>query len=155
MQTIIKILNLIITSVEIAIDAFIKVIDKSIIAVQSVSIKIVELFLHVFRLLFYLLPFVLFSFIGFSKDWLIMFYIGVGTLGLVIILFIRDFLVALKENDNTSEQQKTPKAGRVIIIVLILNLISIGYALPYFLFDFSLENSHYDEIQKWIERALK
>ena len=156
MEKIIKILNTIIGAIEIAIDAIAKVLDRAIIAIQSISRKIISLFLSMFRLMFYLLPFVLFILLGQSKDWVLLKYIGVIVLVFVAVLFMRDFLVAFKEeNIEEKKEAKIEKAGRVIIIMIVLNVLTVGYAILYYFFSINIEQVVGAVLQGWINEIIK
>ena len=156
MEKIIKILNAAIDAIEIAIGAIAKVLDRAIIAIQSISRKIISLFLAMFRLMFYLLPFVLFILIGQSKDWALLKYIGIVVLIFVAVLFTRDFLVAFKE-DNLEEKKeaKIEKAGRVIFIMIVLNVITVGYAILYYFFNINMEQVVGTVLHGWVNEIIK
>lgn len=140
MEIVIRFLNVIIKSIEMFINAFVKVLDRAIIALETVSKQIISLFLSFFRLLFYILPFILFVIIGSSKHWSLIYYIGIFVLGLVIVLFMRDFLIAFKNREKVEEKSsKIEKAGRVFVIMLILNIITVTYSVFYYLLGISLE----------------
>jgi len=139
MEMVIRFLNVIIKSIEILIDAFVKVLDRAIVTIETVSKKILSLFLSFFRLLFYILPFILFVIIGSSKHWSLIYYIGVVVLGLVFVLFVRDFLITFKDRKEEGKSSKIEKAGRVIVIMIILNFITVTYAVVYYLFGISSE----------------
>jgi len=148
MGIVIRILNAIIKSIEIFINAIVKVLDRAIVALETVSKKIISLFLSFFRLLFYILPFILFVTIGSSNNWIMIYYIGIIVLGLVIILFVRDFLIAFKNREEVEEKSsKIEKAGRVFFIILILNIITVTYSVFYYLFGIRSE--------EYIRNALK
>ena len=147
MEMVIRFLNVIIKSIEILIDAFVKILDRAIVTIETVSKKILSLFLSFFRLLFYILPFVLFVIIGSSKHWNLIYYIGVVVLGLVFVLFARDFLITFKDRKEEGKSSKIEKAGRVIVIMIILNFITITYAVAYYLFGINSE--------EYIRKALK
>ncbi len=139
MEIVIRFLNAIIKSIEILINAFVKVLDRAIVAIETVSKKIMSLFLSFFRLLFYILPFILFVIIGSSKHWSLIYYIGVVVLGLVFVLFVRDFLITFKDREEEEKSSKIEKAGRVIVIMIILNIITVTYSVVYYLFGISSE----------------
>ena len=139
MEMVIRFLNAIIKSIEILIDAFVKVLDRAIVTIETVSKKILSLFLSFFRLLFYILPFILFVIIGSSKHWSLIYYIGVVVLALVFVLFVRDFLITFKHSKEEGKSSKIEKAGRVIVIMIILNFITVTYAVVYYLFGISSE----------------
>lgn len=148
MEIVIRVLNAIIKSIEIFINAIVKVLDRAIIALETVSKKIISLFLSFFRLLFYILPFILFVTIGSLNNWIVIRYIGIIVLGLVIILFVRDFLIAFKNREEVEEKSsKIEKAGRVFFIILILNIITVTYSVFYYLFGIRSE--------EYIRNALK
>ena len=151
MEIVIRFLNVIIKSIEILINAFVKVLDRAIVAIETVSKKIVSLFLSFFRLLFYILPFILFVIIGSSKHWSLIYYIGVVVLGLVFVLFVRDFLITFKDREEEEKSSKTEKAGRVIVIMIILNIITVTYSVVYYLFGISSEK----HIQNVLKLALE
>ncbi len=71
MEIVIRVLNAIIKSIEMFINAIVKVLDRAIVALETVSKKIISLFLSFFRLLFYILPFILFVTIGSLNNWVI------------------------------------------------------------------------------------
>ncbi len=151
MEKIIRALNLAINAIEIAVDAIIKVLDRTIIAIQRVSREIISLLLSIFRLLFYLLPFVLLVIIGLSKDWTLLYAVGGIILLFTATLFIRDILEVFREDDIKEEKEKkSEKAGRVIITILILNIVTVGYAALYYLFDISIEQLGNSIIQPYI-----
>ena len=150
MEMVIRFLNIIIKSIEILIDAFAKVLDRAIDAIETVSKKILSLFLSFFRLLFYILPFILFVIIGSSKNWSLIYYIGLVVLGLVFVLFVRDFLITFKDKEE-KKSSKIEKAGRVIFIMIILNIITVTYAVFYYLFGISSE----EYIQNLLKLALE
>lgn len=139
MEIVIRFLNAIIKSIEILINAFVKVLDRAIVAIETVSKKIMSLFLSFFRLLFYILPFILFVIIGSSKHWSLIYYIGVVVLGLVFVLFVRDFLITFKDREEEEKSSKIEKAGRIIVIMIILNIITVTYSVVYYLFGISSE----------------
>jgi len=148
MEIVIRVLNAIIKSIEMFINAIVKVLDRAIVALETVSKKIISLFLSFFRLLFYILPFILFVTIGSSNNWIMIYYIGIIVLGLVIILFVRDFLIAFKNREEVEEKSsKIEKAGRVFFIILILNIITVTYSVFYYLFGIRSE--------EYIRNALK
>lgn len=148
MEMVIRVLNAIIKSIEMFINAIVKVLDRAIVALETVSKKIISLFLSFFRLLFYILPFILFVTIGSLNNWIVIYYIGIIVLGLVIILFVRDFLIAFKNREEVEEKNsKIEKAGRVFFIILILNIITVTYSVFYYLFGIKSE--------EYIRNALK
>jgi len=151
MEMVVRFLNAIIKSIEILIDAFVKVLDRAIATIETVSKKILSLFLSFFRLLFYILPFILFVIIGSSKHWNLVFYIGVVVLGLVFVLFVRDFLITFKSREEEGESLKIEKAGRVIVIMIILNIITVTYSVVYYLFGISSE----EYVRNVLKLALK
>ncbi len=155
MEKIIKVLNIIISAIELAVAAIARILDKAIVAIQTVSKKIISLFLSIFRLLFYLLPFILFILLGSSKNWVFLYVLGIIVLILVGILFIRDFLVAFKENELGDEKElKVEKAGRVIIIMTILNIVTIGYAILFYFFNISIEKTLYAIVNNWVNTII-
>nr|VFK39374.1 MAG: hypothetical protein BECKTC1821D_GA0114238_100610 [Candidatus Kentron sp. TC] len=155
MESVIKILNTIIAAIEIAIDEVAKVLDRAIVAIQSVSRKVISLFLAMFRLIFYLLPFVLFIVIGASKQWDFLFYIGIVVLLFVAVLFVRDFLVAFKEeNIEDQKEARIEKAGRVIFIMIILNVLTVGYAVLYYFFNINIEQLLGALLQGWADEVI-
>lgn len=148
MEIIIRFLNVIIKSIEILINAFVKVLDRAIVALETVSKQIISLFLSFFRLLFYILPFILFVVIGSLKHWSLIYYIGVVVLALVIVLFVRDFLIAFKNREGVEEKSlKIEKAWRVTFIMFILNIITVAYSVFYYFFGINSE--------EYVRNALK
>ena len=152
MEIVIRVLNAIIKSIEMFINAIVKVLDRAIVALETVSKKIISLFLSFFRLLFYILPFILFVIIGSSNHWSLIYYVGIVVLGLVIVLFVRDFLIAFKNREEVEEKSsKIEKAGRVFVIMLILNIITVTYSVFYYLLDISLEEYIRDALKLSLE----
>lgn len=139
MEMVIRFLNAIVKSIDILINAFVKVLDRAIVVIETVSKKIMSLFLSFFRLLFYILPFILFVIIGSLKHWSLIYYIGVVVLGLVFVLFVRDFLIMFKDREEKEKSSKIEKAGCVIVIMIILNIITVTYSVVYYLFGISSE----------------
>ena len=147
----IRVLNTVIAAIGIAVDAMAKFLDRAIVAIQRVSRKIVTLLLAIFRLLFYLLPFVLFIVIGLSKNWPFLYVIGAIVLVFAAILFVRDLLVAFKEDSiEERKEEKIEHAGRVIVIIIILNILTIGYAALFYFFNISAEQLGAPVLQRWI-----
>jgi len=116
MEMVIRFLNVIIKSIEILIDAFVKILDRAIVTIETVSKKILSLFLSFFRLLFYILPFVLFVIIGSSKHWNLIYYIGVVVLGLVFVLFARVFLITFKDRKEEGKKLKNRKSWARLLL---------------------------------------
>ncbi len=156
METLIKVLNAIIAATGIATDAIVQVLDRTIVVIQNVSKRIITLFLDIFRLLFYLFPFVLFVSIGASKHWWFLSGIGIFFLIFGAFLFIRDFLVAFKSKSiEDRTDAKTEKAGTIIVIMVILNIVTVGYAVLYYFFDISIEQVIGPVLRDWVNSIMK
>ena len=137
-EHIVRVLDRIINAIDVLINSFIKLIDYTIKTLENVSRKILSLFSNVLRLSFYILPFILFIIIGNERDWKILFYTGIGVLLLVAVLFVRDLFAQFQGDDKPTEE-KTSKTGRVVFIILLLNIITILYSISYFFFELRLE----------------
>ncbi len=148
MENFIRFLNFIIKSIEMLINSFVKVLDRAIIALETVSKQIISLLLSFFRLIFYILPFILFVVIGSSNDWILIYYTGIAVLALVIVLFLRDFLTAFKNKEEAEEKSpKIVKSGRVTLIMFILNILTVSYSVIYYFFGIHSE--------EYVRNALK
>ena len=74
----------------------------------------------------------------------------------VAVLFMRDFLVAFKEeNIEEKKEAKIEKAGRVISIMIVLNVLTVGYAILYYLFSINIEQVVGAVLQGWINEIIK
>ena len=96
LDSIITTLDRLIKTLDIALNSFYKLLDYLIKTFEEVSKKILNLLTNILRVLFYIFPFLLMVIIGPQKDWKWMTITGWVILILVIILFLRDFMAAIR-----------------------------------------------------------
>jgi hypothetical protein len=146
LDKLVRALDLLGKTVEIFLSAIFKMLDYLIKTLEEVSKKILSLITSFLKLLFYVLPFVLMIVIGRLKEWTWMEITGYSVIGLVFILFMRDF-ISLSRGTQAAQPEKSPYSRRVFLIVLVLNILLVGYSLMYYVAGINSEQYVYNLFQ--------
>lgn len=139
LDTTIKTLDRFIKTLDIVLNSLYKLLEYLIKTFEDVSKKILNLLTNVFRVLFYVLPFLLMILIGHQKDWKWMTLTGWTILILVMILFLRDFMAAVRGISANKEEEKSIYSKRGFYVVLILNILLASYSVSFYLVGISPE----------------
>jgi len=135
----IKALDNLIKGVDIALNSFYKFLDYLIKAFEEVSKKILQLIANIFRLGYYILPFIFMIILGARKGWNWMSITGWSVLILVTILFFRNFIAEFRGKIEHELEKPIIHARKIFVIVLLLNILLGGYTIAYFVGGVSIE----------------
>lgn len=139
LDSVVKALDKIINMLGIILNAFYKLLDYLIKTFEEVTKKILDLLTNFFKVVFYILPFVLMIFIGSKKEWFWMSFFGWAVIVFVLVLFFRDFIAEIKKENKVANKNLSTQSRRTIIVILILNILMLSYTLIYCLAGISPE----------------
>ena len=128
MRTILLVLDALIRGLELAVNIIYQSLDNLIEVIDRMARRIASLIYNGLRLLFYIFPFLSMIVIGDWEELNSVWYIGIAFVALIMILFVRELLAQWLGSDRSIEIDDMQRQ-RVFVLVLILNLATLGYFL--------------------------
>jgi hypothetical protein len=128
MRAVLLVLDALIRGLELAVNIIYQTLDNLIEVIDRMARRIASLIYNGLRLLFYVFPFLSMIVIGDWEKLNWVWYIGIAFIALVIILFIRELLSQWLGSDRSIEIDYAQRQ-RVFVLVLILNVATLGYFL--------------------------